>query len=433
LRDVFKRLIVDFQEKEIGSIVPRDVKIPLDSNKIVSLIGVRRCGKTFILYDTIAQLKKTIDPKNIVHINFEDDRLYPIQLKNLDDLVEGYYELYPAKRKEKVYFFLDEIQNVDGWERFVRRIYDSLNISIFVTGSSSKLLGSEIATSLRGRTITYEIFPFSFREYLRFRRIDVNLHSSNSISYILNAFQDFIFEGGFPETIEKEGDIQSKILSDYIDLIIYKDVIERYGVKNTSLLKHLIKYSFTNMATLVSFTKLFKDLKSQGLKLSKDTLFEYFSYLGDAYALFSVPVFRRSVRDEQRNPKKIYAIDNGFKAVFDASLTDDFGKLYENIVFLHLRRQTKEVYYFKQNQEVDFYCMLNNRPMVVNVSYDIRDTKTRQREIAGLYEAMDYFHSGTGYLITKEDDQVIKENGKSIYIMPLWKYLLVAKNDVVIQ
>lgn len=433
MRDVFKRLIVDFQEKEIGSIVPRDVKIPLDSNKIVSLIGVRRCGKTFILYDTIAQLKKTIDPKNIVHINFEDDRLYPIQLKNLDDLVEGYYELYPAKRKEKVYFFLDEIQNVDGWERFVRRIYDSLNISIFVTGSSSKLLGSEIATSLRGRTITYEIFPFSFREYLRFRRIDVNLHSSNSISYILNAFQDFIFEGGFPETIEKEGDIQSKILSDYIDLIIYKDVIERYGVKNTSLLKHLIKYSFTNMATLVSFTKLFKDLKSQGLKLSKDTLFEYFSYLGDAYALFSVPVFRRSVRDEQRNPKKIYAIDNGFKAVFDASLTDDFGKLYENIVFLHLRRQTKEVYYFKKNQEVDFYCMLNNRPMVVNVSYDIRDTKTRQREIAGLYEAMDYFHSGTGYLITKEDDQVIKENGKSIYIMPLWKYLLVAKNDVVIQ
>ena len=202
-------------------------------------------------------------------------------------LYRAYYELYPQKRDEKVYFFFDEIQNVEHWEKFVRRIYDSLNVQIFITGSSSKLLGSEISTALRGRTLAYEIFPFSFSEYLRFRKIEINLHSSKSLSYIANAFDDYIRHGAFPETVGVIPDIRSRTLKDYVDLIIYKDIVERHGIKNHALMKHLVKYCFSNMATLASMTKLYNDFKSQGFKLSKDTLFEYFSYLNDAFALFS--------------------------------------------------------------------------------------------------------------------------------------------------
>ena len=279
MKELFKKLIINFQEHSLTGIVPRDYDIPIDTKKIVSLIGVRRSGKTYILFHIIEQLRQKIDSRNIIYINFEDDRLFPIYLKDLDELLESFYELYPHKRDEKVYLFLDEVQNIEGWERYVRRIYDTQNLQIFITGSSSKLLSSEIATSLRGRTITYEIFPFSFKEYLRYKDIEVNFYSSKSISYIKNAFNSYLINGGFAETFDETPDVQKRILKDYLDLIIYKDVVERYNIKNQALLKHLIKYMFVNMGTLVSINKLYNEYKSQGYKVSKDALYTYIDYL----------------------------------------------------------------------------------------------------------------------------------------------------------
>lgn len=424
MKNTFKKIITDFQEQHIQAKVPREVEIPVDSGKIISLIGVRRSGKTSMLYHIINYLREKIDPKRIVYINFEDDRLYPIELHNLNDLVVAYYELHPSKRDEKVYFFFDEIQNVDNWEKFIRRIYDTLNIEIYITGSSSKLLSAEIASALRGRTLTYEIFPFSFSEYLKFRSIEVNIHSAKSLSFIVNAFDDYILHGGFAETIDVYPDIRNRILKDYSDLIIYKDIIERYGIKNHALMKHLIKYCFTNVATSASMNRLYNDFKSQGFKLGKDTLFNYFSYLSDAFAVFSVPVFRNSVREEQRNPKKIYSVDNGFKSIFDVSLTQDIGRLYENAAFLHLRRKSREVYYYLQNQEVDFYCRTNNEEIIANVSYDISRPDTRKRELKGLIEALNFFGSDKGYLLTRDNEETVTIEGKTILILPLWKWFL---------
>lgn len=424
MKDIFKRIITDFHESRMRTVLAREYRIPVDSGKIVSLIGVRRSGKTSILYHIMETLRQTVDPVNAVYINFEDDRLYPIELGNLNDLVDAYYDLYPEKREEKIYFFLDEIQNVENWEKFVRRVYDTLNVGLFITGSSATLLGSEIASALRGRTITYEIFPFSFAEYLRFRNIEVNLHSSSSLSYIANAFDDYLVNGGFAETIDVLPDIRTRVLRDYVDLIIYKDIIERHGIKNHALMKHLVKYCFTHMGTAASLTKLYNDFKSQGHKLGKDTLFDYFSYLEDAFAVFSVPVFRNSVREEMRNPKKIYAVDNGLKSIFDVSLSPDYGRLYENAAFLHLRRKTREVYYYLQNQEVDFYCRTGGEQTVANISYEIGDSKTRAREIAGLVEAMDWFGASRSYLLTRDQEETVSRGGKDIMIMPLWKWLL---------
>ncbi len=424
MKEAFKRIITDFQERKLPPTVPREVQIPLDTGKIVSLVGVRRSGKTSIIYQLIEKLRENCDPANIVYVNFEDDRLFPLQLSHLKDLVEAYYELHPAKREERIYLFLDEIQNVASWELFVRRIYDTLNVQIFITGSSSKLMSAELATSLRGRAIIYEIFPFSFSEFLSFRGVEVNLNSSKSLSYIANAFNDYIYQGGFAETINALPAIRSKILRDYADMIIYKDIVERYGIQNLTLMKHLVKYCFTNMATAVSMNKLYNDYKSQGFKLGKDTLFEYFSYLAEAFAVFSVPVFRNSVREEQRNPKKIYAVDNGFKSIFDVSLSPDHGRLYENAAFLHLRRKTAEIYYFLQKQEVDFYCQTENGPFVANVCYDINDPQTRRREINGLVKALNYFDCPQGYLLTGRHEETLRQDGKEIVILPLWKWML---------
>ena len=423
MKETFKKLIVNFQERTFGKIVPRDYEIPTTTKKIVSLIGVRRSGKTYILFSLIEKLRKTIDPRNIIYINFEDDRLFPLTLEKLDDLMEGYYELYPEKREEKVYLFLDEVQNIEGWERYVRRIDDTLNLQLYITGSSSKLLSSEIATSLRGRTITYEIFPFSFKEYLRYKEIEVNLYSSKSVSFIKNAFNSYLVDGGFAETFDETPDVQKRILKDYLDLIIYKDVVERYTIKNQSLLKHLIKYMFVNMGTLISINKLYNDYKSQGYKVGKDTLQDYISYLQEAYTLFTTPIYRNSVREEQRNPKKLYAIDNGFKKLFSISLSNDYSKLYENMAFLHLRRESSEVYYFKEKQEVDLYVR-TDKEYLVNVSYIIEDEKTLQREINALKEGMRYFKLDRAYLVTAERDEVIEVDEGAIEIVPMWKWLL---------
>jgi len=232
MKEIFKRLIVDFIERDIKGIVPRDYEIPLESKKIVSLVGVRRSGKSSLLFDTINRLRQKISRENIIYINFEDDRLYPLKLKDLDLLLEAYFELYPHKIDEKIYLFLDEVQVVDGWERYVRRVYDSLDVSVYITGSSSKLLSSEIASSLRGRSITYEIFPFSFREYLRYKDISINLYSTKSLSFIKYSLQTYLVDGGFAETIDEDKTISRKILSDYLELIIYKDIVDRYNIKN---------------------------------------------------------------------------------------------------------------------------------------------------------------------------------------------------------
>lgn len=424
MKDVFKRLITDFIEKDIKNILSRDYNIPIVSKKIISIVGVRRSGKSSILFDIISKLRETIARENIIYINFEDDRLYPLELASLDLILEGYFELYPRKRDEKIYLFLDEVQVVQNWELYVRRIYDNENIQLYITGSSAKLLSTEIATSLRGRTITYEIFPFLFKEYLNYKKISINLNSSKSLSFIKNELNNYLFDGGFAETINEDKAISRKILSDYLELIVYKDIVDRYNITNRSLLKSLTKYCFTNIATLVSFTKLYNEFKSQGFKISKDTIFNYLSHLEDAYAIFTLPIYRNSIKEEQRNPKKIYAIDNGFKKIYDYAIGQDMSKLYENIVFLHLRQQTKDVYYFKQSQEVDFYAKIEGREYLVNVSYVIDNEITRKREIDGLVEAMEYFNLDSAYLITKDEESVVEIDGKIIYILPLYKYLL---------
>lgn len=426
-KELFKKLIVDFQERKIENVFERDIDIypPANENvnKIVSLIGVRRSGKTFILYSLISRLRKTIDIGNITYINFEDDRLFPITLSDLNMFIEAYYELYPDKKDETVFFFFDEIQNIEHWEKFIRRLYDSEKCRIFITGSSSTLLSGEIASSLRGRTITYEIFPLSFNEFLSAKSIKININSSRSVSVIKNAFSEYVLKGGFPEIINANEELSNRIVEDYVDLIIYKDILERYRLLNTFFLKFLIKYCFSNISSLFSINKIYNDFKSQGLAISKNTIYEYIEYMENAFTVFTVPVYG-TLKDRIRNPRKIYGVDIGIKKIMDGSFSPDLGKIYENIVYLKLRKISKDIYYFKGKREVDFYCRLNGKHTLINVSYDISGSAAQKREIEGLSEAMDFFNAGESFLITGEVEKKIDLDRKKIHIIPLWKWLI---------
>jgi hypothetical protein len=423
-KDIFKRLITDSQEKDLSSVMDRDLEIPFDTGKIISLIGVRRSGKTHILYSIIGKLRKTVGPKNIVYINFEDDRLFPLDLKDLNTLLDAYYEMYPGKKNEKVYFFFDEIQNVRNWEKFIRRLYDTENCAVFLTGSSAKLLSKEIATALRGRTLSYEVFPLSFSEFLRFKGIKAESRSSKSQAVIRNAFSDYLTRGGFPELIHYDQAVFTKTLQEYIDLIMYRDIIERFGISNTFLLKRLVKFCFTNISTLVSLNKLYNSFKSEGLNISRNTVYEYISHLEDAFALFTLPVYAQSMREQWRNPRKLYSVDVGFKTAMDYPFALDTGRVFENIVFLELRRKTEKINYLKDRQEVDFYYTRDGKEFLLNVCYDMESPATREREVKGLIEAMKRLSLGESLILTAEAKEIIDTEAGRISVIPLWEWLL---------
>lgn len=418
-KPVFRRIIADFIDQSLSEALPRDLNLPLDVPKIVSIIGPRRAGKTFLLYHVIQRLREKLPADRLVYLNFEDDRLFPLQLEDMNELVQAYYEMYPENREVKVWFFLDEIQEVPNWEKFIRRLFDTENCRIYLTGSSSKLLSRELATSLRGRTIPFEVFPLNFGEFLRFNKVDVNPESSKGQAAILHWFDRWLRQGGFPELIFLPENLHRRTVDEYLDLMLYRDLTERFSIRNPSLLKYLLKYVIGNVALPLSMTKTFNDLKSQGYAISKNTVYDYLSYLEEAYLIFKVDIWHRSVRAQAINPSKIYLIDPAFK--YAMSIGEDTGRMLENAVFLDLRRKGLSPHYVQNKQEVDFYWE-NGRP--VNVCLDFYSTSTRERETKGMVEALKFLNLSQGMILTRDITQHIRVDGKRILVRPAWKFFL---------
>ncbi|HHM21012.1 MAG TPA: hypothetical protein ENJ20_03215, partial [Bacteroidetes bacterium] len=237
MKNLFKTLIRDFQNQKLPDFQKRELRVPLFSKKIITITGVRRCGKTWYLYQLIAELLQKTSIENIVYINFEDERLN-MGAGDFQSLLDAYFELYPDNEND-LFFFFDEIQNVQGWEKFVRRVYDTVSKHIFITGSSSKLLSREIATSLRGRAVSFELFPFSFKEYLTAHAINTeDVYSTKNKAKINALFEHYLFEGGFPEIALYSPEMRKKTLQSYFDVMLYRDLLERYNIKNIIALKY---------------------------------------------------------------------------------------------------------------------------------------------------------------------------------------------------
>jgi len=416
-------IIRDFHLNKPFDVIKRDIEIPTDTGKIITLIGVRRCGKTSILYECINQLSQNIDKTHILFINFEDER-FDFNQQNLDLILKAYVELYPELDLKKCYFFFDEIQNVLGWEKFVRRVYDTVSKNIFVTGSNSKMLSLDIATSLRGRTITFEVLPLSFKEYLRFENVTIDLNSSKSLSLINNRLGKYLTQGGFPEIALLGEEFHDKILQDYFSVLIYKDLVERFNINNTPALKFFLKRVLASSTKQISVNKIYNDLKASGIKVGKNTLYEYLDHVEDIY--LSLTLQKYTTKILAGTDKKIYSIDVGINNAISFKFSDDIGKAIENTVFLELRRQGHQLFYYAdRTSECDFILQSKDKIIqAIQVTYDMTNDKTRKREIKGLVKVCKAFGLDQGLIITYNEESEMIMDGIEIKVIPLYLFLL---------
>jgi uncharacterized protein len=389
-------LLEEFHGKiaELGDLVLRDVAFPELRNKIKVAIGMRRTGKTSLLLQKIqTMLRDSPDLRDsILYLNFEDDRLLPLTPQMLGELLDSFYSLYPENHHKQCYFFLDEIQNVPQWETVIRRFFDTKKVEIYLTGSSAKLLSKEIATSLRGRSLATEVWPFSFREFLDAKGIEFpNKPLGKTVrDRLLLTLKQYIEQGGFPEIIGFDLFDRNRVLQDYVNTVIFRDIIERHKITNVQLMKYLIKTMLRQPGTAFSVNKFFNDLKTQGFNVGKTTVHEYLAHVEDAYLSFTVPLFSESIRKTHTNPRKIYAIDTGLVHAYTTSFLGNIGHHFENIVYLELRRRGYEVYYYltEERYEIDFLARSpENRFYLFQVAWDVSDKETLAREERALKAA----------------------------------------------
>ena len=424
-RDTWIRIIKDFFEFKLPEMVEREIKISeLPIKRAVSIIGPRRAGKTYLMFHEIrVLLEKNTEKSRLLYINLESDLLIGCELSDLRIMFELFYEIYPENKNKKVYLFLDEIQLVSGWEKFVRAVMDTENLQIYVSGSSSKLLSKEIATGLRGRTITYYVYPFSFREYLRAKEFKIEDYLSSSRKALLLNLLDKFLNGSYPEVVFfEEG--KEKILKEIMDVTIYRDVIERFKVKNIKVLKLLLKNLIAS--TYFSVHGFYNYLKSMGIKVSKNTLYSYVDNFSDAMVLFTLRSYSESYKKKEQTIPKPYFVDNGLLVV---NGIESKGRLMENAVFMELIRRDfttdNSLFYFDSQKEVDFVLKEEGKiARLIQVCYDIEDFKTKERELSALAKAGDELKCSDMVVITYDYENVDEYKGWEIKFVPLWKWLI---------
>jgi predicted AAA+ superfamily ATPase len=368
---------------------------PDTDTHVLIVSGIRRCGKSTLL---VQLLKNRKQPS--LYLNFEDPRLFGFELADfrlLDNII--------ANRNNETLFF-DEIQVVERWELYVRQKLDE-GFKIFVSGSNASLLSRELGTKLTGRHITKELFPFSYREFLAFK----------SLAADIKTWQKYIDTGGFPEFVKTNN---TDILTELFYDILNRDIIVRHKIRDANALKRLAVYLISNVGNLITASKLQQPL---GMK-SSATILEYFSFLEDTYLINLLPKFSYSLKVQLVNPRKIYVIDPGILKVASTSFTKDEGHKLENLVYWELRRRGKELYYFNENgHECDFVVLQNNKiEQVIQVCYELT-AENAEREQGGLHEAMLFFNTDNGIIITHNQSDAYIFNGKQINIVPAYQYI----------
>jgi predicted AAA+ superfamily ATPase len=429
MKNRISQLIDDFHERDLPHPMPRDQRFFEFKGKADVVIGMRRAGKTWFCYQKMAQLLAAdIRKTEMFYLNFEDDRLLEFNITHFQDVLDVYYGKYPHHRNSTCHFFFDEIQCIDQWEIFIRRLLDTENVQVYLTGSSSKLLSTEIATSLRGRSLTVEIFPLSFQEFLKFHKLfsdPPKTFGANTASKLRKAARDYLEIGGFPEVQGRDRHLRMEILQGYIDSVLLKDVIERHKVSNITALKYLVRSVMASPGGKFSVNKFYNTLRSMAIKCTKNNLYEYLDHLVDAFVFSKVYLHTRSEKARLINPAKIYTIDTGLLNAMTFRNSSDHGPLLETMVFMHLRRMGYEIEYVntKDGYETDFFARHKNDGTIqlIQACWDISDKSTVERELRGLKSAMHEFSIPTGTVVTWDDETDIDNNIKAV---PIWKWLL---------
>lgn len=419
-RDILKQIIMDqlkyrspknFYRRTVTETIQRFENDP----NIIILSGIRRSGKSTIQRMLQIELLK-INAYSDYYFNFDDERLVRFQVSDFQTLLEVFIELFGDQPR----FYFDEIQNIKGWERFVRRLYEQ-GKKIYITGSNARLLSKELGTHLTGRHIQLEVFPLSFFEIIRHQypeALSKKALSTTDVGMILHHFSNYLKNGGIPEYVEFE---KTEYLKDLLEGILYRDIIVRYKIQDEKALREAVYYLASNIGKKFSYTNL---AKTVGVN-SPHTIANYCDYLEQCYLCFFICRYSHSLQKQIQSNKKCYMIDPALIRTTGFRVSEDRGRLLENIVFLELRMRSKEVYFHKEKKECDFVVREGNRiGEVIQVTTGLSDPDVRRREIEGLMEAMKLYQLQEGIILTENEYDKIELDGFRISVIPIWKWLL---------
>ena len=435
MKDIFKTLISLKQNNIPTDYIPRELKLPTDSGKIIAVTGGRRCGKSTLMELAINDLlAEGVEREAIVWIGFDDERLRDMGAGEFDLILSAYREMFPERKIKDTYFFFDEIQRIKGWELFVIRLYKSYSKHIFLSGSNSEMLSSEIATELRGWPLEYREYPLSFGEYCRFTGVKTSSFLEEDTARLVCAFKTFNSDGGYPEvTLQKDRSIKTKTLQGYFNTMIFEDLMERYRLTNPERIKYVLKRLLAGISKPSSINAIYNDIKSQGLKVSKDELYDIADKACSIFLLFKVQKFDKSLVKENNSLPKYYCIDAGLRQNLLKPASEDNGKLLENAVFLHLNRnlsdEGKICYHTndgrgKRKTECDFVVQEGDEvTSLVQACWSLDET-TRGREIEGMLNASKETGCKDMTIVTSDQEYSISEDGNTIKVVPAWKWLL---------
>ena len=428
MKSAIKAILREFYDDGIpADAVSRDVDYCEKLRAATVIKGMRRTGKTFVTYLKMrALMKEGVELGRIVHLNFEDERLKRMTMDDLHLINEVHAELHPECARQKCWYFLDELQTVEGWEAYARRLVDSRRVQLSLTGSSSKLLSEEIATEMRGRSIPIEVFPLSFPEYIRFNgimdRIPKDGWTERERGTLRNAMGQYLERGGFPDVQHVNAGIRAGMLQGYVDAVLYRDVLERHEVPSMQALRYTLDYLFHNFARKTSARAIVGVLRQMGVATGRESIADYLAYFKDAYLAYPVSIRSDSLAVKRVNPDKMYLIDTGLIRAMNAKMDQERGWLLENLIFISLRRGFNKIEYYvtKGGGEVDFLVQGNvtQKRRLVQVTWDMSDKQTFAREMNALKDAMSETGIKDGIIVTWDDEREID----GIRIVPAWKW-----------
>ena len=401
----------------------RDIPLPINSGRIITIPGVRRCGKSSRMENVVNELLASgVERQRFLWVSFDDERL--VQMRS-DEL-----EMYPDADMSQVYVFFDEIQLIDNWEYFVMRLYKHYTKNIYISGSNASMLGSELKSALRGWPEEEETLPLSFREYCEFKGLNTESWLEDDLAKLRIAFYDYNTEGGFPEVVLTQNLLlKPKILQTYFDTMLLKDLVEHYRLSNIEVLRYFLKRIMANLTKPTSIRAIHGDIKSRGLKVSKDNLYDWANHACDIFMFIRIPNYSKSLQKIEASQPKYYCIDNGMRNAVLLPQSNDDGKKLENTVFLQLYRQRlplDRIFYYQGKGECDFVVQRGTEiEKLIQVTWSMNDEETRRREVNGLIEASDVTGCRNLYIVSAdESEEIVVDEDRTIHVVPAWRWLL---------
>lgn len=423
--------LAEFESATLPNPTPRAVRLLQLQGKADVVVGMRRVGKSWLLLHRIQELiARGVPRSRICYFEFEDERLAGMATEHLRFVDDEFFARNPESRTGECWFFFDEIQEVSGWEKYVRRLLGEPRFHIAVTGSSARLLGKEIASSLRGRALTTELFPFSFAEAVEHAGIDRPSKwpvAGAARARLQRAFEGYLSQGGFPEVQGLDEEAWRRVLQSYLEIALLRDVAERHAITNVQALRFVVRRLLRSVGSRITANGLLKDLQSQQIAIGKDQIYSQLANLEDAYLVFLLPLYTSSERRRQMNPRKVYAIDQGLVRACTPGTSSDTGHRLENLVYLELRRRGQVLGHQinEDGTEVDFVAeSADGKRFLVQACADLAMEGTRERELAALATAARETKIDTATIVSLAEEATEVRDGVSIRIIPAWRWLL---------